>query len=57
MSTCTSGMFRSSLRIIALLKCLSVLNPEEERIQSVLPTPDCPLAHLMPSSAIKAANS
>ena len=45
-----------------LSNILSISNPssKEEGIQSVLPigpTPDCLLACLMPSSAIKAANS
>ena len=30
---------------------------KEERIQSVVPKPYCPLACLMPSSAVKTANS
>jgi len=51
---CTSGMFHSGPRKIALLN-ISVSNPQskEERIQSVLPKPDGPLARLMPSSAIE----
>ena len=51
-------MFRSGPRIISLLKYFKRIEPsKEERIQSVLPKPDGPLAHLMPSSAIEAANS
>ena len=56
--TCTSGMFYIGLRIMALLKYIKCIEPsKEERIQSVLPKPDCPLAHLMPNSAIETANS
>jgi len=55
---CTSGMFHSSLQKMALLKYFKCIEPsKEERIQSFLPKPDGPLAHLMPSSAIEAANS
>ena len=51
-------MFRSSPQIMALLKYFKHIEPsKEERIQSVLPKPDCPLARLMPSSAIETANS
>ena len=53
-------MFRSGPQITALLKCFKRIKPfKEERIQSVLPKPDCPLASLMPISAIEtaAANS
>ena len=43
---------------MALLKYFKHIKPsKEERIQSVLLKPDCPLARLMPSSAIEAANS
>ena len=45
---CTSGIFRSVLQITALMKYFKHIEPsKEERIQSVLPKPDCPLAHLM----------
>ena len=55
---CTFGIFRSGLRIMALLKYFKRIEPsKEERIQSVLPEPDCPLARLMPSSAKETANS
>jgi len=51
-------MFRSGPRKMALLKYFKRIEPsKEERIQSVLPKPDGPLARLMPSSAIEAANS
>ena len=51
-------MFRSGPRIMALLKYFKCIEPSnEERIQSVLPKPDGPLARLIPSSAIEAANS
>ena len=50
-------MFQSGPRIKALLKYFKHIEPSKERIQSVLPKPDCPLARLMPSSAIGAANS
>ena len=43
---------------MALLKYFKRIEPsKEERTQSVLPKPDSPLARLMPSSAIEAANS
>ena len=45
---------------MALLKYFKLIEPsKEKRIQfeSVLLKPDCPLAHLMPSSAIETANS
>ena len=43
---------------MTLLKYYKHIEPsKEERIQSVLPKPDCPLARLMPSSAIETANS
>jgi len=43
---------------MALLKYFKHIEPsKEERIQMVLPKPDSSLARLMPSSAIKAANS
>ena len=43
---------------MALLKYFKRIEPsKEERIQSVLPKSDGPLARLMPSSAIEAANS
>ena len=42
----------------ALLKYFKCIKPsKEERIQSVLPKPDGPLAHLKLSSAIEAAHS
>ena len=51
-------MFRSGPRIIALLIYFKRIEPsKEERIQNVLPKPDCPLARLMPCSAIEIANS
>jgi len=51
-------MLHSGPRKMALLKYFKCIEPsKEERIQSVLPKPDGPLAHLMPSSAIEAANS
>ena len=41
-------MFHSGLRITALMKYFKRIKPsKEERIQSVLPKPDCPLARLM----------
>ena len=44
-SMCTSRMFRSSLRIIALLKYFKCIeSSKEERIQSVVSKPDCLLA-------------
>jgi len=50
-------MFCSSPRE-ALLKYFKRIKPsKEERIQSILPKPDGPLAHLMPNSTIEAANS
>ena len=50
-------MFYSGLRIMALLKYFKHIEPsKEERNQSVLPKPNCPLARLMPSSAIETAN-
>ena len=56
--TCTSGMFHSGLQIMALLKYFKHIEScKEERIQSALPTPVCPLTYLMPNSAIKATNS
>jgi len=43
---------------MALVKYFKHIKPsKEERIQSALPKPDGPLACLMPSSAIEAANS
>ena len=44
---------------MTLLKYFKRVEPsKDERIQSVLPKPDCPkLAHPMPSSATEAANS
>ena len=55
---CTSRMFCSGLRMMILLKYFKRIEPcKEERIQSILPIPDCPLARLMPSSAIRVANS
>ena len=54
-------MFRSGPQITALMKYFKRIKPsKEERIQSVLPKPDCPLACLMLtllSSAIETANS
>ena len=52
-------MFRSGPRIMALMKYL-IEPSKEERIQSVLPKPDCPLTRLMLtllSSAIETANT
>jgi len=47
-------MFRSGLRKMVLLKYFKRIKPcREERIQGVLPKPDGPLAHLMPSSRIR----
>ena len=43
------------MTLLKYFKCVEPFN--EERIQSVLPKPDCPLAGLMPSSAIETANS
>ena len=55
---CTSGKFHSGPRIMALMKYFKRIEPSrEERIQSVLPKPYCPLARLMPGSAIETANS
>ena len=54
---CTSRMFHSGSRIMALLKYFKHIEPSTERIQSVLSKPDPSLASLMPSSAIEAANS
>ena len=55
---CTSGILRSSLRIMTPLKYFKQIEPsKEERIQNILPKPEGFLAHLMPSSAIEAANS
>ena len=42
-------------RMIPIIRYIKL--SKEERIQSVLPKPDCPLPRLMPSSAIEAANS
>ena len=43
---------------MALLKYFKRIKPSKgERIKSVLPKRDYPLARLMPSSAIEAANS
>ena len=54
---CTSRMFHSGPQIMAPLKYFKCIEPsKEERIQSVLPKLDCPLACLMPSSAVKTAN-
>ena len=51
-------MFRSGQQKWAILKYFKRIEPsKEERIQSVLPKPDGPLARLIPSSAIEAANS
>ena len=56
-------MFRSGPRITALMKYFKRSYRtlyKEERIQSVLPKPDCPLTRLMLtllSSAIETANS
>ena len=51
-------MFHSGPQIMALVKYFKRIEPsKEKRIQSTLPTPDCPLACLIPSSAMKAANS
>ena len=51
-------MFCSGLQIMALLKYFNHIEPfKEKRIQIVLPKPDCPLACLMPNSAIETANS
>ena len=56
-------MFRSGPRIMVLMKYFkrSYIEPsKEERIQSVLPKPGCPLTRLMLtllSSAIETANS
>ena len=48
----------SSPRIIVLLKHFKHIKPsKEERIQSVLPKLDCPLARPMPSLAIETDNS
>ena len=56
--------------MLALLECfiaahekwhfwniLSISNPIKKKEFSALPKPDGPLAHLIPSSAIEAANS
>ena len=51
-------MFHSASRIMVLLKYFKHIESyKEERNQSVLPKPDCPLARLMPSSAIETTNS
>jgi len=51
-------MFRSSPQKMALLKYFKRIKlSQKERIQSVLPKPDGPLACLMPSLAIEATNS
>ena len=43
---------------MTLLKYFNCIEPsKEERIQSVLPKPDGPLARLIPCSAIESANS
>ena len=43
---------------MALLKYFKCIEPsKEEKIQSVLPKLNGPLIHLMPSSAMEAANS
>ena len=56
--TCTSGMFHSGPRKMALLKYFKCIEPsKEERIQSVLLKSDGPLARLKPSSAIEDVNS
>ena len=57
--TCTSGMFRSSLRKMRLLKYFKHIEPssKEERTQSVLPKPDGSLACLIPCSIIETAKS
>ena len=58
---CTSRMVRSGLQIMELMNYIKHIKPsKEERIQSVLPKPDCPLARLilkLLSSAIETANS
>ena len=56
---CTSGMLRSSPRIITLLKYFYQLNPlkKKEFKVRILPKPEGTLAHLMPSSATEAAIS
>ena len=58
---CTSRMFHSGPQIMALMRYFKCIEPsKEERIQSVLSKPDCPLARLMLtllSSAIETANS
>ena len=42
---------------IGISKIFKLIEPsKEERIQSVLPKPDCPLTHLIPSLAIETAN-
>ena len=49
-------MLRSGPQIMAVLKYFKHIEPsKEERIQSVLPKPDCPFVRLMPSSAIETA--
>ena len=54
----SSRMFHSGPRIIALPKYFKRIEPsKEERIQSVLFKPNCPLARLTPSSAKETANS
>ena len=43
---------------MALLNYSKRIKPsKEERMQSDVPKPDCPLARLMPSLAIETANS
>ena len=49
-------MFHSIPQKMELLEYFKHIKPsKEERIQSVLPKPDGPLAHLMPSLAVEAA--
>ena len=56
--TSTSRNFCTGPQIMAFLKYFKCIEPsKEERIQSALHKPDCPLAHQIPSSAIKTANS
>ena len=51
-------MFHSGPQIIAFLKYFKHIKDSKEKgIQSVLPKPDFPLARLMRSLAIDAANS
>ena len=51
-------MFRNGPRQMTLLKCFNRIElSKEERIKSVLPTPDGPLVRLIPCSTIESANS